>query len=167
MTDQLGTLQALFSTRWGLVLPLDVAYSSSKSHWFNSLQHLQGEKQTDQVSTVRNKPTRSIQGETQINRVSTGRNTNQLGQYREKNKPTGSIQGRNKPTRSGEKQMSQYFTAFTRENTTRTKFYSFKRENTMMMFYSINWGKTINQINALQHLLWGKPQVNVVQHLLG
>ena len=37
----------------------------------------------------------------------------------------------------------------------------------MMMFYSINWGKTINQINALQHLLGEKPQVNVVQHLLG
>lgn len=41
MTDQLGTLQALSSTRWGLVFPLEVAYSSSRSHWFSSLQHLQ------------------------------------------------------------------------------------------------------------------------------
>ena len=126
MTDQLGTLQALSSTRWGLVLPLDVAYSSSKSHWFNSLQHLQGEKQTNR-----------------------------------------SIQGGNKPTWSGEKQMSQYFTAYTRENTTRTKFYSFKRENTMMMFYSINWGKTINQINALQHLLGGKTPGQCCTTLIG
>ena len=114
MTDQLGTLQALSSTRWGLVLPLDVAYSSSKSHWFNSLQHLQGKKQTNL-----------------------------------------SIQGGNKPTWSGEKQMSQYFTAFTRENTTRTKFYSFKRDKTMMMFYSINWEKQSTK-SMLYSIYWGK-----------
>ena len=36
---QLGTLQALSSTRCGLVLPLELAYSSSRSHWLSSLEH--------------------------------------------------------------------------------------------------------------------------------
>lgn len=40
MSAQLGTRQALSSTRWGLVLPLAPAYSFSRSHWLSSLEHL-------------------------------------------------------------------------------------------------------------------------------
>ena len=36
---QLGTLHALSSTRCGLVLPLELAYSSNRSHWLSSFEH--------------------------------------------------------------------------------------------------------------------------------
>ncbi len=37
---QLGTLQALSSSSWRFVLPLEWAYPSNRSHWFSSLAHL-------------------------------------------------------------------------------------------------------------------------------